>query len=154
MKSSRSIKGTHGPDFELHDARLASALNKIIQNTRFKKKVSLEEIKLTKKTVSFEEDRLLTWSSNTSGSLGPKILSIIMPIYLQSLFEMTMFRTSIRNGMKFYCRWHKFHLMTSWKDCTNEEYESLRNSRPYWNCVTWRFIRRKQDLMITDWRRW
>ena len=26
--------------------------------------------------------------------------------------------------------------MTSWKDCTNEEYESLRNSIPYWNCMT------------------
>ena len=30
----------------------------------------------------------------------------------------------------------------------------MRNSRPYWNCMTWRFIRRKQDLIITDWRRW
>ena len=23
------------------------------------------------------------------------------------------------------------------------------NSRPYWNCMTWRFIRRKQYLIIT-----
>ena len=38
LKSSRSIKGTPGPDFELLDARVASALNKVIQNTRFKKK--------------------------------------------------------------------------------------------------------------------
>ena len=60
LRSSRSVKGTHGRDFELLDARIASALNKIIQNTRFKKKVSLEEKTLTKKTVSFEEDRLLT----------------------------------------------------------------------------------------------
>ena len=44
--------------------------------------------------------------------------------------------------------------MTSWKDCTNKEYESLINSRPYWNCTTWRFTRRKMDLIITDWRRW
>ena len=53
LKSSRSIKGTHGPDFELLDARNASAINKIIQNTRFKKKVSLEEMKTHK------EDRFL-----------------------------------------------------------------------------------------------
>ena len=53
LKSSRSIKGTHGPDFELLHARIASALNKIIQNTRFKKKVSLEEMKAHK------EDRFL-----------------------------------------------------------------------------------------------
>ena len=44
LKSSRSIRGTPGPNFELLDARIASALNKIIQNTRFKKKVSLEEM--------------------------------------------------------------------------------------------------------------
>ena len=45
LKPSRSIKGTHGPGFELPDAKIASALNKIILNTRFKKKVSLEEMK-------------------------------------------------------------------------------------------------------------
>ena len=53
LKSSRSIRGTHGPDFEVLDARIASALNKIIQNTRFKKKVSREEMKAHK------EDRFL-----------------------------------------------------------------------------------------------
>ena len=36
LKSSRSIKGTHGPVFELLDAKIVSALNKIIQRTRFK----------------------------------------------------------------------------------------------------------------------
>ena len=53
LKSSRSIRGTHWPNFELLDARIASALNRIIQNTRFKKKVSLEEMKAHK------EDRFL-----------------------------------------------------------------------------------------------
>ena len=50
LKSSRNITGSHGPNFELLDARelIASALNKIIQNTRFKKKVSLEEQKAQK----------------------------------------------------------------------------------------------------------
>ena len=46
--SSRSIKGTHGPNFELLDARIASALNRIIQNTQFKKEVRLEEMKAQK----------------------------------------------------------------------------------------------------------
>ena len=53
LKSSRSIRGIQTPDFELLDARIASALNKIIQNTRFKKKVSLEE------TQAHKEDRFL-----------------------------------------------------------------------------------------------
>ena len=53
LKSSRSTKGTHGPDFELLEARISSALNKIIQSTRFKRRVSLEEMKAHK------EDRFL-----------------------------------------------------------------------------------------------
>ena len=45
LKSSRSIQGYHFLDFEMLDAKIASALNKIIQNSYFKKKVSLEEQK-------------------------------------------------------------------------------------------------------------
>ena len=37
-KSSRSMQGYHFPHFEMLDARVASALNKIIQNSYFKKK--------------------------------------------------------------------------------------------------------------------
>ena len=53
LKSSRSNKGTHGPDFDLLDARIASALNRIIQNTHFKRRVSLEDMK------AHTEDRFL-----------------------------------------------------------------------------------------------
>ena len=54
-KSSRSIQGyTRVPNFEMLDARTASALNKISQNSYFKKKkASLEEQKARK------EDRFL-----------------------------------------------------------------------------------------------
>ena len=48
LKSSLSVRGIRMPDFELLDAGIASALNKIIQNTRFKKKVCLEEMKAHK----------------------------------------------------------------------------------------------------------
>ena len=48
LKSSRSIRGTQTPDFEVLDAKIASALNRIFQNSRFKKKVSLEEQKAQK----------------------------------------------------------------------------------------------------------
>ena len=61
LRSSSSIRGISMPNFEVLDARIASALNKIIQNTQFKRKVSLEEQKAQKKrTVSFAEDRSLT----------------------------------------------------------------------------------------------
>ena len=49
LKSSSSTRGISMPNFEVLDARIASALNKIIHKTRFKKKVSLEEHKAQKK---------------------------------------------------------------------------------------------------------
>ena len=142
FKSSSSVRGIRMPDFEVLDARIASALDRIIHNTQFKKGQAGENEKSKKRTVSFVEERSLTWSTSTSGSLEPMILSRIMPTYLQLFVEMMTFGNSIRNGTKFYFQWRKSHLMTSWKACTNEEYESLRSSRPYWNCMTWRFIRR------------
>ena len=47
-KSSRSVAGKNFPNFQMLDAKIASALNKIIQNAHFKKKVSLEEQKAQK----------------------------------------------------------------------------------------------------------
>ena len=52
LRSSRSVTGKNFPNVML-DAKIASALNKIIQNSQFKKKVSLEELKAQK------EDRFL-----------------------------------------------------------------------------------------------
>ena len=53
LKTSRSVYGKDFPNFEMLDAKIASVLNKIIQNFQFKKKVSLEEEKVQK------EDRFL-----------------------------------------------------------------------------------------------
>ena len=62
LKSSCSLRGIRMPDFEALDAKIASAQNRVIHNTQFKSKVSLEEQKDQKKkrTVSFVEDRYLT----------------------------------------------------------------------------------------------
>ena len=48
LKFSRSVRGILGLSFEFLDAKISSALNKIIQNTRFKRRVSLEEQKVQK----------------------------------------------------------------------------------------------------------
>ena len=53
LKSSRSIDGKDFPNFEMLDERIASALNKIIQNSYLKKKVS----KPRRRTGFYEEDR-------------------------------------------------------------------------------------------------
>ena len=54
LKSSRSIAGKNFPNFEMLHAKIPSSLNKIIQNSHFKKKkVSLKEQK------AHQEDRFL-----------------------------------------------------------------------------------------------
>ena len=45
LRSSCSVRGIRMPDFEVLDAKIASALDRIIHNTQFKRKVSLEEQK-------------------------------------------------------------------------------------------------------------
>ena len=45
LKPSSSIRGISMPNFEVLDARIASALNRIIYNSHFKRKISLEEQK-------------------------------------------------------------------------------------------------------------
>ena len=44
LRSSSSTRGSK-PNFEVLDARIASALNKIIHKSHFKRRVSLEEQK-------------------------------------------------------------------------------------------------------------
>ena len=53
LKSSSSIRSISMPNFEVLDARIASALNKIIHNSHFKRRISLEEQEAQK------EDRFL-----------------------------------------------------------------------------------------------
>ena len=49
LGSSSSTRGISMPKFEVLDARIASALNKIIHNSYFKRRISLEEQKAQKK---------------------------------------------------------------------------------------------------------
>ena len=53
LNSQCSIRGIRTPDFEVLNAKIASTLNRIIHDIRFKRKVSLEEQKAQK------EDRFL-----------------------------------------------------------------------------------------------
>ena len=48
LKSSSSIRGTSMPNFEVLHERIASALNKIIHNCHFKRRISQEEQKAQK----------------------------------------------------------------------------------------------------------
>ena len=57
LKSSRSVSEKNFPIFEMLDAKIASAVNKIIQNSQFKKKVSVKEQKAQKVDRFHEEHR-------------------------------------------------------------------------------------------------
>ena len=48
LRSSSSKRGISMPNFDVLDARIASALNKIIHNSHFKRRISLEEQKAQK----------------------------------------------------------------------------------------------------------
>ena len=80
-KSSCSVRGIRMPDFEVLDAKIASALNRITHNTLFKRKLSLEEMKAQK------EDRFLR---------GRQIAYLIY-----EYFRVTG-GNSIRNGSEFF----------------------------------------------------
>ena len=58
LRSSSSTRGISMPNFEVLDAKIASALNKIIHNCQFRRRISLEEQRTRSRTVSFEVDRL------------------------------------------------------------------------------------------------
>ena len=119
LKSLCSVRGIRMPDFEVHDAKIASALNRVIQNTHFKKKVSLEEQKAQK------QDRFLR---------GRQIAYLIYEYFrvtgandsVENYAD--LFTIALRNDdiQEFDSKWDgillpmtKTHLMTSWKDCTN-----------------------------------
>ena len=59
LRSSSSTRGISMPNFEVLDARTASALNKIIHNSHFKRRISLEEQKAQKQFPSRKTDCLL-----------------------------------------------------------------------------------------------
>ena len=48
LMSSCSVRGIQMPNFEVLDARIASALNRIIHDSHFKRRISLEEHKAQK----------------------------------------------------------------------------------------------------------
>ena len=167
LKSSRSIRGTPGPNFELLDAKIASALNRIIQNNRFKKKVSLEEQKKPQKRIAYCEGSQIAYSMFEKKNRFLRGRQIAFMIY--EYFRVTGAKDSVENYADLFTvvlrnddiqevdsKWDGI-LVSMTKIPSDDILEGLcklriRGSeklRPYWNCTKWRFIRRKPDLIIT-----
>ena len=100
--SSSSTRGIHMLNFEVLDARIASALNRIIPNSHVRRRVSLEEQKAQKEDRFFRGRQIAYLIYEYFRVTGAKILSTIMPTYSLLLFEMMIFRNSIQSGTEFY----------------------------------------------------
>ena len=143
LRSSSSTRGISMPNFEVLDARIASALNKIIHNSQFKRRISLEEMKKAQK-----EDRFLR---------GRQIAYLIYDHFRvigshDSVENYTdLFTFVLRNDdiQEFDSKWDGILLFMT-KIPHDEILEGLYKLRtreseklkPYWNCTTWRLIRR------------
>ena len=77
LKSSRPIAGKNFPNFELLD----SALNKIIQNSHFKKKVCLEEPKAQKEDRFLRGRQIAYMTYDNYRVTGAHDTVLITPIY-------------------------------------------------------------------------
>ena len=95
LKSSRSVCGKDFPNFEMLDAKIASALFKIIQNSHFKKKVSLEE------QTAQKEDRVAFMKYEYFRVTGAYDTVVDYADFSLSPFMMIIFRNSTRGGTKF-----------------------------------------------------
>ena len=115
LKSSRSIKGTHRPG--LWVARRENCFSTEQNHPEYppsRKRSVWRKWKLLKKTVSFEEDRLLTWSTNTSGVTGT---NDSVENYAD-LFTVVLRNDNIQDfdRKSDEIRWQKSRMMTSWKN--------------------------------------
>ena len=104
LKSLRSVSGKNFPNFQMLDGKMAPSLNKIIQNSQSKKKVSLEE------QIAQKEDRFLR---------GRQIASMIYDYFrvtgahdtvldYADLFSVTLHDDNIQ---EFDTRWHDFFII-------------------------------------------
>ena len=100
LRSSSSISM---PNFEVLDARIASALNKIIHNSHFKRRISLEEQKAQKEDRFLRGRQIAYLIYDHFRVTGTMILSRTTPICSLLFFEMMIFRNSILSGTECYC---------------------------------------------------
>ena len=103
LRSSSSTRGISMPNFEVLDARIASALNKIIHNSHFKRRISLEEQKAQKQDRFLRGRQIAYLIYENFRVTGAMILWKTTPTYSLSVFEMMIFRNSIQSGTEFYC---------------------------------------------------
>ena len=120
LKSSSSTRGISLPNFEVLDARIAPALNRIIQNYHSKRRISLEEQKGPKRgpLPSWKTDRLLDLRILPGHRSQRFCRELCRPFHCwSSKWRYSGIRFKVGRNFIVYDR--KSHLMISGKDCTN-----------------------------------
>ena len=141
LSSSRSVCGNNFPNFEMLDAKIASDLNKIIQNSQFKKKVSLEEQKAQKED-RFPRGRqiaFMTYDNFRVTGAHDTVLDYA-DFFSVNLHDDNVeeFDTRLDEVLFSMSKIPSDDILESLYNLRNV---SARNSKPYWNCTTRRFIR-------------
>ena len=105
LKSSRSVQRHHFPNFEMLDMKIPSALNKIIKNSFFRNRVSLEEQRAQTQDRFLRGRQIAFMFCGVSVSLVHMIPCLTTRTSSLSPVRTTMFRNSIRSGgTKLYYR--------------------------------------------------
>ena len=154
LKPSWSVIGKNFPNFEMLDAKIASARNKIIKKSQFKKKVSLEEQEAQK------EDRFLR---------GRQIAFMIYDYFRVTgdhhtvLYYADLFSVTLRddNIQEFDTRWDEVLLSMS-KIPSDEILESLcklticetEQLKTVLELYDVEFTRRNRFQIIRSWQPW
>ena len=99
LKSSRSVCGEDFPNFEMVDAKFASALNKIIQISSSKRRSVSRSRKPRKRIGFYEEDKSPSWSTTTF-----ELLVLMIQYWTMRLFSVTRHDDNIQ---EFDKRWDK-----------------------------------------------
>ena len=127
LKSSRSVSGKNFPKLEMLDAKIASDVNKIIQNSYFKKKLILEEQSAQKEDHFLRERQIASMIYDYFRVTGAHDTVLDYA----DLFSVILHDDNVQ---EFDTRWdevllcQKIHPMTSGKSGGNV---SLINSKPY-----------------------
>ena len=138
------IRGISMPDFEVLDARIASALNKIIHNSPFQKGKSVWRNKRPRKRNRFLRGRQIAYLiyeqfrvTGTDDSVENYTDLFTIALRNDDIQEFDSKWDGILMSMTKNPAWWHLGRIVQIKNTRVWE-----NSRPYWNCMTWRLIKR------------
>ena len=145
LVTSQSIEGQEVSDFEMLDAKIASALKKVISSPHFRRSKCRRAASSKNTTDINEEGRLRMWSMTTFEQ--PELMTQLKACQVDSTFTCTMMtcRISIQDGTKLCWQQVEYLRTMSSKVCT---YEIQFSFRQCWLCMNKKLIETEQRQAI------